>query len=123
MVIRSGPCAARVSCAAGAAERSSASASGRLRRVGAQHPDAPVCYITLRQSVRPAPEDGHGARETAGRIYRHQWFVRPHRHTYPDATDPTGYSRKWVGPYLVTPAGCEDAPVLGRERVVSVLRR
>ncbi|MEU6926333.1 MULTISPECIES: hypothetical protein [unclassified Streptomyces] len=43
--------------------------------------------------------------------------------TYPDHDDPTGYSRKWVGPCLVTPEGCEDAPILGRERVVSVLRR
>ncbi|MGW0886109.1 hypothetical protein [Streptomyces sp. NPDC002671] len=43
--------------------------------------------------------------------------------TYPDHDDPTGYSRKWVGPYLVTPEGCEDAPILGRERVVSVPRR
>jgi hypothetical protein len=68
-------------------------------------------------------EDDCGARDTAGRIYRHQWFVRPHRRTYPDRDDPTGYSRKWVGPYLVTPAGCEDAPILGRERIVSVLRR
>ncbi|MCX4790205.1 MULTISPECIES: hypothetical protein [unclassified Streptomyces] len=33
----------------------------------------------------------------AGRVYRHQWFVRPRR--------------------------CEDAPILGRERVVSDLRR
>ncbi|MEU5417786.1 hypothetical protein [Streptomyces sp. NPDC020667] len=103
--------------------RPDVAARKRLRRAGAEHPDAPVRYITLRQSVRPAPEDDLGARDTAGRIYRHQWFVRPHRRTYPDATDPTGYSRKWVGPYLVTPAGCEDAPVLGRERVVSVLRR
>ncbi|MEV5203431.1 hypothetical protein [Streptomyces sp. NPDC053720] len=49
--------------------------------------------------------------------------MKAHRRTYPDQGDPTGYSRKWVGPYLVTPEGCEDAPILGRERVVSVLRR
>ncbi|MFJ8405712.1 restriction endonuclease [Streptomyces microflavus] len=36
---------------------------------------------------------------------------------------PEGYSRKRVGPYLVTPEGCEDAPILGGERVVGVLRR
>lgn len=95
----------------------------RLRRQGAERPNAAVRYITLRQSVRPAPDDDTAARDTAGRIYRHQWFVRPHRRTYPDQDDPTGYSRKWVGPYLVTPEGCEDAPILGRDRVVNVLRR
>ncbi|MFF3087598.1 hypothetical protein ACFVRB_21470 [Streptomyces nojiriensis] len=95
----------------------------RLRRAGAERPDAPVRYITLRQSIRPAAEDDRGAQDTAARVYRHQWFVRPHRRTYPDQDDPTGFSRKWVGPYLVTPAGCETAPILGRERVVSVLRR
>ncbi|MEF3118887.1 hypothetical protein [Streptomyces chrestomyceticus] len=103
--------------------RPDAAARKRLRRAGAEHPDAPVRYITLRQSVRPAPEDDRGAQDTASRIYRHQWFVRPHRRTYPNQDDPTGYSRKWVGPYLVTPEGCADAPILGRERVVSVLRR
>ncbi|WP_327360018.1 hypothetical protein [Streptomyces sp. NBC_01296] len=103
--------------------RPAGAALKRLRRAGAEHPDAPVRYITLRQSIRPAPDDDHGARDTAGRVYRHQWFVRPHRRTYPDHNDPTGFSRKWVGPYLVTPAGCESAPILGRERVVSVLRR
>ncbi|MEW2489105.1 hypothetical protein [Streptomyces sp. NPDC048411] len=103
--------------------RPDATARKRLRRAGAEHPDAPVRYITLRQSIRPASDDDRGARDTAGRIYRHQWFVRPHRRTYPDQDDPTGYSRKWVGPYLITPEGCKDAPILGRERVVSVLRR
>ncbi|MEU0103658.1 hypothetical protein [Streptomyces sp. NPDC006267] len=103
--------------------RSDAAARKRLRRAGAEHPDAPVRYITLRQSIRPVPDDDHGAQDTASRVYRHQRFVRPHRRTYPDQDDPTGYSRKWVGPYLVTPTGCEDAPVLGRERVVNVLRR
>ncbi|MET8816422.1 hypothetical protein ABZW47_31030 [Streptomyces sp. NPDC004549] len=103
--------------------RPDAAARKRLRRAGAEHPDAPVRYITLRQSIRPASDDDRGARDTASRIYRHQWFVRPHRRTYPDQDHPTGYSRKWVGPYLVTPEGCEDAPILGRERVVSVLRR
>ncbi|MFC8077437.1 hypothetical protein ACFUN8_18115 [Streptomyces sp. NPDC057307] len=86
-------------------------------------PDAPVRYITLPPSIRPVPDDDQGACDTAGRIYRHQWFVRPNRRTYPGHDDPTGNSRKWVGPYLVTPEGCEDAPILGRERVVSVLRR
>ncbi|MFE9313282.1 hypothetical protein ACFYM5_37820 [Streptomyces sp. NPDC006706] len=61
---------------------------------GAEHPDAPVRYITLRQSIHPASDDDRGARDTAGRIYRHQWFVRPHRRTYPDHDDPMGYSRK-----------------------------
>lgn len=103
--------------------RPAAAARKRLRRAGAERPDAPVRYIALRQSIRPAPENDGGARDTAGRVYRHQWFVRPHRRTYPDQDDPSGYFRKWVGPYLVTPAGCEDAPILGRERVVSVLRR
>ncbi|KWT63422.1 hypothetical protein ADL21_03150 [Streptomyces albus subsp. albus] len=40
----------------------------------------------------------------------------------PDKDHPEGKSRKWVGPCLVAPAGCEDAPILGSERV-SVLRR
>lgn len=103
--------------------RPTSAARKRLHRAGAERPDTPVRYITLRQSIRPATEDDRGAQDTAGRVYRHQWFVRPHRRTYPDQNDPTGYSRKWVGPYLVTPAGCENAPILGRERVVSVLRR
>ncbi|MFI6689702.1 hypothetical protein [Streptomyces sp. NPDC050485] len=103
--------------------RPDSAARKRLRRMNAERPDAPVRYITLRQSIRPSPGDDHGARDTAGRVYRHQWFVRPHRRTYPDQNDPTGFSRKWVGPYLVTPAGCENAPILGKERVVHVLRR
>ncbi|MYW09989.1 hypothetical protein GT034_16755 [Streptomyces sp. SID2563] len=103
--------------------RPDAAARKRLRRAGADHPDALVRYITLRQSVRPLSDDDRGAQDTAGRVYRHQWFVRPHRRRYPDQDHPSGYSRKWVGPYLVTPAGCEDAPILGRDRVVNVLRR
>ncbi|MCX5205758.1 hypothetical protein OG897_30440 [Streptomyces sp. NBC_00237] len=69
--------------------RPDAAARIRLRRSGAERPDAPVRYITLRQSIRPAPDDDQGARDTAGRIYRHQWFVRPHHRTYPDHDDPT----------------------------------
>ncbi|MEU5242386.1 hypothetical protein ACH4UR_37425 [Streptomyces lydicus] len=103
--------------------RPDAAARKRLRRSGAEDLNTLVRYVALRQSIRPAPEDDHGARDTAGRVYRHQWFVRPHRRTYPDQDDPIGYSRKWVGPYLVTPAGGENAPILGRERVVNVLRR
>ncbi|MEU7230009.1 hypothetical protein [Streptomyces chrestomyceticus] len=102
--------------------RPDAAARKRLRRAGGD-PTATVRYITLRQSIRPAPEDDGGARDTAGRVYRHRWFVKPHRRTYPDQDDPSGYSRKWVGPYLVTPAGCKNAPILGRDRIVSVLRR
>ncbi|KOU50067.1 hypothetical protein ADK54_09815 [Streptomyces sp. WM6378] len=103
--------------------RPDSAARKRLRRMNAERPDATVRYVTLRQSIRPAPEDDRGAQDTASRVYRHQWFVRPHRRTYPDRNDPTGRSRRWVGPYLVTPAGCENAPILGRERVVNVLRR
>ncbi|MEU2358953.1 hypothetical protein ABZ599_39430 [Streptomyces misionensis] len=103
--------------------RPTSAARKRLTRAGAERPDATVRYITLRQSIRPAADDDRGPQDTAGRIYRHQWFVRPHRRTYPDRNDPTGRTRKWVGPYLVTPAGCEKAPILGRERIVNVLRR
>jgi hypothetical protein len=102
--------------------RPDSAARKRLRRADAERPDAPVRYITLRQSVRPGEEDDAGAQDTASRLYRHRWFVRPHRRTYPDRDHPDGKSRKWVGPYLVTPPGCEDAPILGGERV-SVLRR
>ncbi|GHC38661.1 hypothetical protein GCM10010507_10310 [Streptomyces cinnamoneus] len=92
-----------------------ATARKRLRRAGAEHPDAPVRCITLRQSVGPSPDDDRGARDTAGRIYWHRWFVRPHRRARLDHDDdPTGYPRKWVGPYLVTPEGCEDGPDLGQ---------
>jgi hypothetical protein len=35
--------------------RPAATARKRLRRAGAEHPDAPVRYITLRQSIRPGP--------------------------------------------------------------------
>lgn len=94
----------------------------RLRRAGADRPDAPVRYITLRQSAQSRPDEHPGAEETAARIYRHRWFVKPHRRTYPDRDHPEGKSRRWVGPYLVAPAGCEDAPILGSERV-NVLRR
>ncbi|MFI5751187.1 hypothetical protein ACIBBE_35960 [Streptomyces sp. NPDC051644] len=52
--------------------RPAAAARKRLRRAGAEHPDAPVRYIALRQSIRPTPDDGGGARTTAGRVYRHQ---------------------------------------------------
>ncbi|MFD4830631.1 hypothetical protein ACFWPV_12375 [Streptomyces uncialis] len=94
----------------------------RLRRAGAERLDATVRYITLRQSARPAPGDDFGSEDTAGRVYRHRWFVKPHRRTYPDKAHPEGKSRRWVGPYLVTPAGCADAPILGTEKV-NVLRR
>ncbi|MGI5262344.1 hypothetical protein [Streptomyces angustmyceticus] len=48
-----------------------------LNRAGVERPDAPVRYITLRQSIRPASGGDRGARDTAGRFYSHQWFVRP----------------------------------------------
>ncbi|MFD7861417.1 hypothetical protein [Streptomyces sp. NPDC057682] len=71
---------------------------------------------------RPEPGDDFGSEDTAGRVYRRRWFVKPHRRTYPDKAHPEGRSRRWVGPYLVTPAGCADAPILGTEKV-NVLRR
>ncbi|MEV7180126.1 hypothetical protein [Kitasatospora sp. NPDC093679] len=75
----------------------------------------------MRQSLRPAHHKP-GDAEHAERIYRHRWVVRLHRRTYPDKTAPTGKARRWIGPYLVTPVGCEDAQILGTERV-NVLRR
>ncbi|WP_244942856.1 hypothetical protein [Streptomyces inhibens] len=61
------------------------------------------------EEVRPARRRRWGP-DTAGRVYRHQWFVRPHRRTYPDQDDPSGYSRKWVGPYLVSPRRVRGRP-------------
>ena len=90
----------------------------RIRRAGGD-PLAPVRCITLRQSLRPTgyePVEGH-----AGRVYRHRWFVKPHpvQQYYPSEGE---HRRIWRGPYLVVPPGCEDAPILGGERV-NVLRR
>ncbi|MET9388738.1 hypothetical protein ABZY09_49330 [Streptomyces sp. NPDC002928] len=50
------------------------------------------------EEVRPALDDDGGARDTTGRVYRHQWFVRP-------------------------PPGARMPPILVREWVVSVLHR
>ncbi|MFF0055637.1 hypothetical protein ACFYRI_14730 [Streptomyces microflavus] len=87
---------------------------------GGGDPTRTVRYVTLRQSLRPTNDSNAGSGH-AGKIYKHRWFVRPHRANqyYPSA----GEHRKiWRGPYLVVPAGCEDAPILGGDRV-NVLRR
>lgn len=90
---------------------------------GAGDPTRTVRYVTLRKALRPADDGERGGREHARKVYRHRWFVRPHRRTYSDPDHPEGKSRKWVGPYLVVPSGCEDAPILGTDRLVNVLRR
>ncbi|MEU2968991.1 hypothetical protein ABZ687_28940 [Streptomyces ardesiacus] len=99
----------------------SRSAQKRIARTGGD-PMATVRYVALRRALRPpsegSDEDGH-----ATRIYRHRWFVRPHKRTYPDRNHPDGKSKKRVGPYLVTPRGCEDAPILDPDKLVNVLRR
>ncbi|MTE20228.1 hypothetical protein F0L17_14145 [Streptomyces sp. TRM43335] len=91
----------------------------RIRRAGGD-PTQAVRYVTLRQSLRPEG-GGHDAGEHARRIYRHRWFVKAHRarQYYPSRGE---HQTIWRGPYLVVPAGCEDAPILGGERV-NVLRR
>lgn len=97
----------------------SRAAQKRVRRAGGD-PTRTVRYITLRQSLRPRGADEQ-AGDHAGRIYRHRWFVRAHRtrQYYPSQDE---YRTIWRGPYLVAPRGCEDAPILGGERV-NVLRR
>lgn len=97
------------------------SAQKRIARGGGD-PMATVRYVTLRRALRP-PSEGRDEDQHASRIYRHRWFVRPHRRTYPDRDHPEGKSRKRVGPYLVTPRGCEDAPILNPDKLVSILRR
>lgn len=75
--------------------------------------------MTLRQTLRRTDESRSGGRDS--KLYRHRWFVRPHRTNqyYPS----TGEHQKiWRGPYLVIPDGCENAPILGGDRV-NVLRR
>lgn len=99
----------------------SKAAQKQIRRAGGD-PTQTARYITLRKALRPTESDDAGAQH-AGKIYRHRWFVRPHRRTYPDQEHPAGKSRKWVGPYLVVPRGCEDAPILNPENLVNVLRR
>lgn len=88
---------------------------------GAGDPTRTVRYVTLRKSLRPGTGEGSGGREHAQKVYRHRWFVRPHRarQFYPSKGE---HQTIWRGPYLVVPAGCEDAPILGGERV-NVLRR
>jgi hypothetical protein len=94
------------------------------RRLRQAHldPTSPVRLVTLRTALRPERAAGPGSRDHAEKVYRHRWMVKLHRRTYPDKTDPTGKARKWIGPYLAVPKGCEDAPLLGTERV-NVLRR
>ncbi|MFI2078539.1 hypothetical protein [Streptomyces triculaminicus] len=84
-------------------------------------PTSTVRYVTLRQNLR---RNDHGTADSdhARRVYQHRWFVRMHRRRYPDREDPAGWSKKWVGPYFVVPRGCEDAPIIGGDRV-NVLRR
>ncbi|WP_354643914.1 hypothetical protein [Kitasatospora camelliae] len=84
--------------------------------------DAQVRLVTLRTSLRPDRPAAAGERGHAEKVYRHRWMVRLHRRTYSDKASPSGQIKKWVGPYLAVPKGCEDAPILGTERV-NVLRR
>lgn len=92
----------------------------RIARGGGD-PARTVRYVTLRQALRRDDDSRAGGPEHADRIYRHRWFVRPHRTNqyYPSTGE---HQRIWRGPYLVVPAGCENAPILGTERV-NVLRR
>lgn len=91
----------------------------RISRAGGD-PMQPVRTVTLRQALRTS-EPGGGSEEHARRIYRHRWFVKAHRarQYYPSRGE---HQTIWRGPYLVAPAGCEDAPILGGDRV-NVLRR
>ncbi|TVL89797.1 hypothetical protein [Streptomyces sp. SAJ15] len=91
----------------------------RIRRAGGD-PTRTVRAVTLRQTLRPQ-ENADGTGDHARRIYRHRWFVKAHRvqQYYPSRGE---HQTIWRGPYLVAPAGCEDAPILGGERV-NVLRR
>ena len=88
---------------------------------GGGDPTRTIRYVTLRQTLRRPDDSQLGDGDHAGRIYRHRWFVRPHRANqfYPSTGE---HQRIWRGPYLVVPAGCEGAPILGGERV-NVLRR
>lgn len=91
-----------------------------MRREGGD-PTRTVSYMTLRRTLRPGSDSESGDSSHAHRIYRHRWFVRPHRANqyYPSSGE---HQRIWRGPYLVVPDGCEQAPILGGERV-NVLRR
>ncbi|MEU8682917.1 hypothetical protein [Streptomyces sp. NPDC048611] len=95
-------------------------AQKRIQRAGGD-PTREVRYLTLRRSLRHSGDEGVGSEERARRAYRHRWFVKPHkaRQYYPSKGE---HQTIWRGPYLVVPAGCEDAPIIGGERV-NVLRR
>lgn len=99
------------------------SAQKRIARGGGD-PTRTVQYVTLRRAVRREETDAAGPGPGPGehtRVYQHRWFVAPHRvnQYYPSTGQ---HERRWRGPYLCTPAGCESAPILGGERV-HVLRR
>lgn len=98
--------------------RAARSAQKYIRRLGSD-PTQTVRTVTLRQSLRPGREESSGGQ--AARIYRHRWFVKAHRtrQYYPSRGE---HQTIWRGPYLVVPPGCEDAPLLGGDRV-NVLRR
>lgn len=91
----------------------------RIQRAGGD-PTRTVRTITLRQALRPTGRDDAAGDHTR-RIYRHRWFVKAHRarQYYPSRGE---HQTIWRGPYLVVPPGCEDAPILGGDRV-NVLRR
>lgn len=95
-------------------------ASQKRIRVAGGDPTRTVRLITLRQSLHRADGTEDDAAH-AHRIYRHRWFVKAHRarQYYPSKGE---HQTIWRGPYLVVPPGCEDAPILGGERV-NVLRR
>lgn len=95
------------------------SAQKRIRRAGGD-PTALVRLVTLRQSLRPA-KGAVDDTDHAQRLYRHRWWVGAHRmrQYFPSRGE---HEVVWRGPYLATPAGCENAPILGSERV-NVLRR
>jgi hypothetical protein len=88
---------------------------------GGGDPTRTVRYVTLRKAPRRDDDSRAGDPGHADRIYRHRWFVSPHRVSqYHPSTGE--HHRIWRGPYLAVPAGCENAPILGTERV-NVLRR
>ncbi|WP_129806019.1 hypothetical protein OG330_31005 (plasmid) [Streptomyces albidoflavus] len=88
---------------------------------GGGDPTRTVRYVTLRQSLRAPDRSVARGGEQATKVYRHRWFVRPHRtNQYHPSTGE--HHRIWRGPYLVVPPGCETAPILGGDRV-NVLRR
>jgi hypothetical protein len=80
---------------------------------------AEIRVVRLRRKVRDQVAAAGGPATVGGRTYRHRWIVGAHwRNVWYSSTQT--HKPRLILPYLVTPKGAEDAPLLGGEKVTRV---